>query len=43
MKTKLFQNKERFPKTIKIPKEEVEKTKLGCASSNYYFWLQYSH
>ena len=43
MKTNLFNRKQEFPKAQKISKEEIEKTKLGCASSQYYFWLQYSH
>ncbi|MDB8656868.1 hypothetical protein [Streptococcus anginosus] len=42
MKTILF-HKNSMPKTEKISKEEIEKTKIGCASSQYYFWLQYSH
>ena len=42
MKTILLKQKS-MPKTEKISKEEIEKTKIGCASSQYYFWLQYSH
>ena len=42
MKTILF-HKKSMPKTAKNSKEEIEKTKIGCASSQYYFWLQYSH
>ena len=43
MKTNLFNLKQKTPKAQKISKEEIEKTRLGCASSQYYFWLQYSH
>ena len=43
MKTKLFNQDKRPLKAQKISKEEIEKTRLGCASSQYYFWLQYSH
>ena len=42
MKTILLKQKS-MPKTEKISKEEIKKTKIGCASSQYYFWLQYSH
>ena len=42
MKVILLKQKS-MPKTEKISKEEIEKTKIGCASSQYYFWLQYSH
>ena len=42
MKTMLFKQAS-ISKTEKIPKEDIEKTKLGCASSQYYFWLQYNH
>ena len=43
MKINLFNHKQRTPMAQKISKEEIEKTRLGCASSQYYFWLQYSH
>ncbi|BAW16566.1 hypothetical protein [Streptococcus intermedius] len=42
MKTMLFKQAS-ISKTEKITKEDIEKTKLGCASSQYYFWLQYNH
>lgn len=42
MKTMLFKQVS-ISKTEKITKEDIEKTKLGCASSQYYFWLQYNH
>ena len=43
MKINLFNHRQSKPKAQKISKEEIEKTRLGCASSQYYFWLQYSH
>jgi len=43
MKTNLFNHKRKTQIAQKISKEEIEKTRLGCASSQYYFWLQYSH
>ena len=43
MKTNLFNHKQKTATAQKISKEEIEKTRLGCASSQYYFWLQYSH
>ena len=43
MKINLFNHRQNKPKAQKISKEEIEKTRLGCASSQYYFWLQYSH
>ena len=43
MKTNLFNHTQKTPMAQKISKEEIEKTRLGCASSQYYFWLQYSH
>lgn len=43
MKTNLFNHKQKTPMAQKISKEEIEKTRLGCASVQYYFWLQYSH
>ncbi|XTA83071.1 hypothetical protein J1C90_08240 [Streptococcus sanguinis] len=43
MKINLFNHHQSKPKAQKISKEEIEKTRLGCASSQYYFWLQYSH
>ena len=43
MKTNLFNHKQKTQMAQKISKEEIEKTRLGCASSQYYFWLQYSH
>lgn len=43
MKTNLFSHKQKTQMAQKISKEEIEKTRLGCASSQYYFWLQYSH
>ncbi|BBD22204.1 MULTISPECIES: hypothetical protein [Streptococcus] len=42
MKTNLLKKKS-IARTEKISKEEIEKTKMGCATSQYYFWLQYSH
>ena len=36
MKAILLKQKS-MPKTEKISKEEIEKTKIGCASSQYYF------
>ena len=43
MKINLFNHRQSKPKAQKISKEEIDKTRLGCASSQYYFWLQYSH
>jgi len=43
MKINLFNHRQSKPKAQKISKEEIEKTRLGFASSQYYFWLQYSH
>ncbi|WP_262366273.1 hypothetical protein [Streptococcus sp. Marseille-P6264] len=43
MRTNLFNHKQKTPMAQKLSKEEIEKTRLGCASSQYYFWLQYSH
>ena len=43
MKINLFNHRQSKPKAQKISKQEIEKTRLGCASSQYYFWLQYSH
>ena len=43
MKINLYNHRQSKPKAQKISKEEIEKTSLGCASSQYYFWLQYSH
>ena len=42
MKTNLLKKKS-IARTEKISKEEIEKTKMGCATSQYYFWLQYNH
>ena len=43
MKINLFNHRQSKPKAQKISKQEIEKTRLGCASGQYYFWLQYSH
>ena len=43
MKTNLLNIKLKTKMAQKISNEEIEKTRLGCASSQYYFWLQYSH
>lgn len=42
MKINLLKKKS-IARTEKISKEEIEKTKMCCATSQYYFWLQYSH